>query len=175
MQTLMEEEDEVLEVAIREMAKMPEILVYGGTDLKACPRAASISFNIRGIDHGLVAAQLNDYFNIAVRNQCFCAHPYVKEMMSDDLESEFGEIDFGNMSPEFMRKAGMVRASFGLYSTLEDVALLIAALKDIIQNGETYGQAYELNSENDYVNTSYRIDKEEIFNIVGAIDQYIGD
>ena len=175
MQILMEDEDEVLETAIKEMSKIPEILIYGGSDLKACPRAASISFNIRGMDHGLVAAQLNDYFNIAVRNQCFCAHPYVKEMMSYDLEAEFGEIDFGNMSPEFMRKAGMVRASFGLYSTLEDVALLIAALKDIIQNGETYSKEYELNSENDYVNTSYRVDNEEIFNIGGAIDQYIGE
>ena len=175
MHTLMEEEDKVLVEAIKGMAGMPEIIVYGGTDLEICPRAASISFNIKGVDHGLVAAILNDYFNIAVRNQCFCAHPYVKEMMSDDLEAEFGEIDFGNMSPEFMRKAGMVRASFGLYSTLEDVALLMAALRDIIQNAETYGLEYALNSDNDYVHTSYQVDNKGVFNIVGAVDKYIGD
>ena len=175
MQTLMEEEDMVLAAAINGMAAMPEIIVYGGTDLKACPRAASISFNIKGIDHGLVAAILNDHFNIAVRNQCFCAHPYVKEMMSDDLEAEFGEIDFGNMSPEFMRKAGMVRASFGLYSTLEDVNLLLAALKVIIKNAEVFALDYALNPDNDYVHTSYRVDNEGVFNIVGAVDQYIGD
>lgn len=173
MQTLLEEEDKVLEEAIRKMAEMPEITVYGGTDLKTCPRAASISFNITGIDHGLVGAILNDYFNIAVRNQCFCAHPYVKEMMSDVLLAEFGEIDFGNMSPEFMRKAGMVRASFGLYSTHEDVTLLIGALKDIIKNVDTYKLEYKLNSENDYVHTSYKVDDEGIFNIVGAVNQYI--
>ncbi len=173
MRTLMEEEDKVLAEAIKGMAGMPEIIVYGGTDLVACPRAASISFNIKGLDHGLVAAVLNDHFNIAVRNQCFCAHPYVKEMMSEDLKSEFGEIDFGNMSPEFMRKAGMVRASFGLYSTLEDVALLTAALRDIIQNGGTYALDYEINSENDYVHKSYHVDNEGVFNIVRAVDQYI--
>jgi len=175
MQTLMEEEDIVLEAAIRGMADIPEIHVYGGTDLDLCPRAASISFNIAGMDHGLVAALLNDYFNIAVRNQCFCAHPYVKEMMSDGLEIEFGIIDFGNMSPEFMRKAGMVRASFGLYSTMEDVELLISALKDITQNGEEYAQGYEINTENDYVNVSYQVDNQAIFNIVGAVDQYLED
>jgi len=173
MQTLMEVEDEVLGSAINAMAGIPEILIYGGADLEACPRAASISFNIRGIDHGLVAAILNDHFNIAVRNQCFCAHPYVKEMMSADLEAEFGEIDFGNMTPEFMRKAGMVRASFGLYSTLDDVALLMAALKDIISNADTFAKEYALNSENDYYNTSYHVDIEKIFNISGAVDQYL--
>ncbi len=175
MQTLMEDEDEVMQAAMQGLAGIPEIIVYGGTDLKECPRAASISFNVRGTEHGLVAALLNDYYNIAVRNQCFCAHPYVKEMMADELELEFGTIDFGNMSDEFMRKAGMVRASFGMYSTLKDVELLIAALKDIVQNRESYSEEYVLNDENDYVNKSYHVDSETIFNIVGAVDQYLSE
>jgi hypothetical protein len=79
------------------------------------------------------------------------------------------------MSPEFMRKAGMVRASFGLYSTMEDVELLISALKDITQNGEEYSKGYEINAENDYVNVSYQVDNQAIFNIVGAVDQYLED
>jgi len=173
MQILMEEEDEVLEYAIHEMADVPRMMIYGGTDLKACPRAASISFNIVGMDHGLVAALLNDHFNIAVRNQCFCAHPYVKEMMSEDLEEEFGTIDFGNMSPEFMRKAGMVRASFGLYSTKADVDRLVTALKDIVANGKAYEHDYEINADNDYYNTTYQIDNDEVFNIVSAVDKYL--
>jgi len=173
MQTLMEEEDKVLEGALQAMSKIPEIIVYGGSDSKICPRAASISFNLQGLDHGLVAAALNDYFNIAVRNQCFCAHPYVKEMMSDELSKDFGEIDFGNMSPEFMRKAGMVRASFGLYSTVADVAELMEALKDIIDNSERYALEYEINEDNDYVHKTYRPDHEAIFNINTAVDQYL--
>lgn len=173
MDVLMEEEDKILAKAVRGMAQMPEIIVYGGTDLESCPRAASISFNIRNLDHGLVAALLNDYFNIAVRNQCFCAHPYVKEMMADDLEAEFGIIDFGNMSPEFMRKAGMVRASFGLYSTMDDVDQLLLALKDIIENAEVYGKDYVINSDNDYEHTTYRVDHGEIFSIKGFVDSYL--
>jgi len=175
MQVLMEDEDIVMETAINGIAAMPEIIVYGGTNLETCPRAASISFNISGIDHGLVAAILNDHFNIAVRNQCFCAHPYVKEMMSDTLEAEFGTIDFGNMSPEFMRKAGMVRASFGLYSTLEDVNLLLEALADIITNHEKYARDYVINDDNDYESTVYHVDNDAIFNVVGAVDNYLSE
>ncbi len=175
MDLLMEEEDEVMIYAIKAMREIPEVIVYGGTDLESCPRAASISFNVRGLDHGLIAALLNDRYNIGVRNQCFCAHPYVKEMMADDLQEEFGIIDFGNMSDEFMRKAGMVRASFGIYSTQEDVDALIFALKDIIQNAEEYGSDYEVNADNDYEHKTYRIDHDEIFCITNALDKYIAD
>lgn len=173
MKMLMEEEDIVLESAMKAMSLIPEIIVYGGTDAKTCPRAASISFNIRGLDHGLVAAVLNDYFNIAVRNQCFCAHPYVKEMMADELSKDFGEIDFGNMSDEFMRKAGMVRASFGLYSTEADVEALIIALQDIIDNGRDYIKEYEINEDNDYIHKTYERDCKMLFQISDEIDQYL--
>ena len=90
-----------------------------------------------------------------------------------DLQEQFGEIDFGNMSAEFMRKAGMVRASFGLYSTMEDVDLLVKALKDIIQNHTTYAREYIINSENDYENTTYSLEHSDIFNIVKAVDEYL--
>ncbi|MEA3286375.1 MAG: aminotransferase class V-fold PLP-dependent enzyme [Candidatus Marinimicrobia bacterium] len=173
MKTLFKEEDEVLTGALTVMGQIPEITVYGGTDTEACPRAASISFNVQGLDHGLVAAILNDYFNIAVRNQCFCAHPYVKEMMSDDLEEVFGIINFGDMSPEFMRKAGMVRASFGLYSTHQDVEALVAALKDIIKNGDQYAKQYDINSDNDYIHKTYRLQHDEIFDVKRAVDEYL--
>ncbi len=173
MQTLMNEEDHVLEGALRAMSEIPEIIVYGGADSKSCPRAASISFNILGLEHGFVAAILNDYFNIAVRNQCFCAHPYVKEMMADELSKDFGEIDFGNMSDEFMRKAGMVRASFGLYSTEADVQALIVALKDIIGHSSDYAKEYVINEDNDYVHTTYHLDHDNVFTISTAIDSYL--
>jgi len=173
MELLMKEEDKVMIKALDAMSQIPELIVYGGTDHVNCPRAASISFNIKGMDHGLVAAILNDYFNIAVRNQCFCAHPYVKEMMAKDLEKDFGEIDFGNMSPEFMRKAGMVRASFGLYSTSEHVDKLIAAIKVIIAQADDFAPHYEINEDNDYQHRTYRLHHEDIFNIQSALDSYL--
>jgi len=173
MKTLAEAEDLIIVAAMKMLAHIPELIIYGGTDIESCPRAASISFNVRGIDHGLVAAILNDHFNIAVRNQCFCAHPYVKEMMEDDLAKDFGPIDFGNMSDEFMRKAGMVRASFGLYSTLEDVTLLEHALRTIIQDIDSLSSDYAINDENDYVHNTYHPNHDHIFSVVGALDNYL--
>ena len=64
--------------------KYDDIFIYGDNDIDQCPRAGTISFNIFDMDHGLVSAILNDYFNLAVRNECFCAHPYVKELILDD-------------------------------------------------------------------------------------------
>ena len=63
------------------MLEIDDIVIYGETCTTKCPRAGTISFNVKSMDHGLVAAALNDYFNIAVRNECFCAHPYVEKML----------------------------------------------------------------------------------------------
>ena len=175
MDILMEIEDEIMEFTLREMRGIDNLIVYGGTDYETSPRAASISFNIKGLNHGIVAAVLNDYFNIAVRNQCFCAHPYVKELMIEDLEKEFGDIDFGNMDDEFMRKAGMVRASFGMYSTLEDARALITALKNIVANGDEYAKLYEVSGSNDYKHLHYKPQHDKIFNVRSALDSYLND
>jgi len=175
MDLLMEIEDEIMEYTLTEMREIKNLIVYGGTDFETSPRAASISFNIKGLNHGIVAAVLNDYFNIAVRNQCFCAHPYVKELMIEDLEKEFGEIDFGNMDDEFMRKAGMVRASFGMYSSMDDARALIAALKDISANGAKYAELYEVNPANDYEHNHYKPKHDGVFSVRSALDSYLND
>ncbi len=155
MPLLEKEEEELLRLALAELKRIPGVIIYGDTDIDSCPRAASIAFNISGLDHGLTAAALNDYHNLAVRNQCFCAHPYVKEMMGEDLEKWFGPIDFGNMGAEFMRKAGMVRASFGLYSSREDVKRLVAAVRDISKRREFYLSTYSLGADEEYHHRSF--------------------
>ncbi|MCP4710830.1 MAG: aminotransferase class V-fold PLP-dependent enzyme, partial [Planctomycetes bacterium] len=94
MEVIYEDEEQLISYAVEKILAVPNIAVYGETDWDCCPRAASISFNILGIDHGLVAAALNDYYGIAVRNECFCAHPYVKEMIMDYLISRVGKVEF---------------------------------------------------------------------------------
>jgi hypothetical protein len=77
------------------------------------------------------------------------------------------------MSPEFMRKAGMVRASFGLYSTLEDVQSLITALKYIINHADEFEKQYKINDENDYQHLTYGLKADDIFSIESALDDYL--
>jgi cysteine desulfurase/selenocysteine lyase len=124
MEFIYKDETELIADALNQIKQVENVIIYGETNCSLCPRAASISFNIRGMDHGLVAAILNDYHNIAVRNECFCAHPYVKEMVIEELMGSKVSDDF-NFDAEFKVKAGMVRASFGIYSTKDDVAALV--------------------------------------------------
>ena len=58
------------------------LVVYGQTEQTSL---GALSFNIEDVDHGLIAAVLSDYFGIAVRNECFCAHPYVSSMVKEAL------------------------------------------------------------------------------------------
>jgi selenocysteine lyase/cysteine desulfurase len=112
------------------MICIPDMVIYGDTDTVTCPRAASISFNIVDMDHGLVAAILNDYFNIAVRNECFCAHPYVEKMLHATHKEEISQLDCldNHLNWTVESWMGMVRASIGLYTTKKDIDILINAL-----------------------------------------------
>ena len=139
---------------LEKMISIPDIVIYG--DTLNCSRAASISFNILNMDHGLVAAILNDYFNIAVRNECFCAHPYVKEMIIDDLLESTDDIDEANFDEEIFLKSGMVRVSVGIYNTKDDIDSLIFALKEIILRKDELSPLYSSNSDGDYFHTSFK-------------------
>lgn len=171
MQRIFKDEDELINYALNKILALPEIAVYGETDCSRCPRAASISFNILGMDHGIVAAVLNDYFAIAVRNECFCAHPYVKEMIADYLESRVGQVDFNDFDINLKIKAGMVRTSFGLYSTREDVDLLVAALKDICANRDNYSAQYHVDDNGNYVHNQFKMAESNPFSVQQYVQQ----
>ncbi len=171
MQEVFEDEDELIQYALDKILAIPNIAVYGETDCTRCPRAASISFNILGLDHGIVAAVLNDYFGIAVRNECFCAHPYVKEMIMDYLESRVGEVDFDDFDIDLKIKAGMVRASFGLYNTREDVDLLVTALEDICAHKDKYNQLYHIDDNGNYVHNEFDMTAHNHFSVPEFVQQ----
>lgn len=165
MDYLLAEETRLIDYALKRLMSIPEVVIYGSTDTKNCPRAASISFNVEGVHHSLVAAALNDYHNIAVRNECFCAHPYVIEMIPDQATQYIAMSD-EELAAAHVPKPGMVRASFGLYNTTADADALVAALKDIIQRKDEYLPLYRLgDSDHEYRHTSFTLDAEERFSV----------
>lgn len=173
MDIIFEDETNLINNALDKIKQIEGIVIYGETDCKICPRAASISFNVSGMDHGLVAAVLNDYHNVAVRNECFCAHPYVKEMIIEELEYSREEIESINIDTNFKVKAGMVRASFGLYSTTEDVDALIMALKDIVAKKDEYPKYYKLGQDGIYRHKSFKPDTAKVFDAESYISDYL--
>ncbi len=172
MDVIHNEETDLINYALTELKKIPEIHIYGETDIDLCPRAGSISFNVIGVDHGLTAAILNDYFNIAVRNECFCAHPYVKEMIIDDLLDFTSELGEDNFEEEVFLKSGMVRASVGLYNTQEDIDTLVSALKEIISNTDELCSHYKTDSLGNYFHSSFDSDSLNLFSTASFIQLY---
>ena len=175
MENILEEDKNLIQYTMDELTKYKEIHIYGDTDIKNCPRAGTISFNINGMDHGLVAAILNDYFNIAVRNECFCAHPYVQEMLSATHKKELDDCEFkdNNLSWKMEPWMGMVRISFGIYNNKRDVDILISSIEQIIKNKKKYQEQYCIDNNGDYKHINFKFSSDDFFSLTETIDNEI--
>ncbi len=173
MEFIYEDETALITNALDQIKQIEHVIIYGETNCSLCPRAASISFNIRGLDHGLVAAIFNDYHNIAVRNECFCAHPYVKEMIIEELFDTGIDLNEIDINSELKVKAGMVRASFGIYSTQDDVNALASALKDIVAKRDEYSNLYSLDGTGLYCHKTFKPVEADLFNVELFINEYL--
>lgn len=144
------------EELIKLLTAIPQLSIYAD---KSLPRTGAIAFNVAGIDHGLLAAILNDYYAIAVRNECFCAHPYVSSLIKETLwELDLSDIPEQQQEAYINRKRGMVRASISLYNTTEDVRVLAKAIKEIIASIKTYVPLYKVNNDGSYQHTEFKLD-----------------
>ncbi len=142
---IIEHEAELTSYALKNLARIPKVRVYGDTDPgNARNRLGVISFSVDDVPHSLVAAVLNYEHGIGVRSGCFCAHVYVKCLLnvSDD---EAREMEREILARDRSRLPGTVRASFGIYNTIDEVDRLTAALDDIAA-GRIRGD-YALNAE----------------------------
>lgn len=173
MDFLKNEEEALIMNALERLLMIPDVIVYGEADPRLCERTASISFNVKDMDHGLVAAVLNDFFNIAVRNECFCAHPYVKEMIGDGVPEAIDIDDPEERERIYHLKQGMVRASFALYSTGEDVEALEAALKEICRHKDRYRSQYHLDIHGNYVHNSFEFNHAKEFSVQNCLVEFI--
>ena len=78
MDVIEEDERRLTQYALTRFAEIPGLQLYGSHRLEVADRIGVLAFNLDGLPHGLVTAALNDYFGIAVRNECFCAQPFVR-------------------------------------------------------------------------------------------------
>tara|TARA_B100001250_G_scaffold86651_1_gene71670 strand:- start:809 stop:2332 length:1524 start_codon:yes stop_codon:yes gene_type:complete len=177
MDTVLKEDMELTNYAINKMLNIEDVIIYGENCTTKCPRAGTISFNVKSIDHGLIAAVLNDYFNIAVRNECFCAHPYVEKMLEITHNSEIKEAkERLKQSPWHIEPwMGMVRASFGIYNTIQDIDYFIDALKEICINKEFYKTQYNAIGNGDYKHKTFHFSSTEYFKLSDSIANELSD
>ncbi|NRA94720.1 MAG: aminotransferase class V-fold PLP-dependent enzyme [Planctomycetes bacterium] len=175
MQTIAEEEDAIIRHTLEKLSQIPDVIIYGESDYDACERAGAVSFNVRNVDHAMTAAVLNDYFNIAVRNECFCAHPYVREMITEVLSEESDDLSDEEIERLADLHRGMVRASFGIYNTKADVDLLAEAVRDLVERREHYEELYDRLDSGDYAHKTFKFDHTRLFSVKGAVDGWLAD
>lgn len=109
------------------LSKIPKVINYGDVDDKT--RLGVTCFNVQGIRHGEIALQLAKMRGIAVREGCFCAHPYCKRLLKmSDVESYKYAYN-----PE-LTKPGLVRISLGLYNTEEELNIFLDTLSNLVKN-----------------------------------------
>ncbi|MGH7595900.1 MAG: aminotransferase class V-fold PLP-dependent enzyme [bacterium] len=173
MEVIAEEESKLIEYAIEKLSAVNDLIIYGEIDSALCKRYGAISFNLKNMDHGLTAAALNDYFNISVRNECFCAHPYVREMVTMSLAEEAERLSDEELKQLAELHRGMVRASFGVYSTKKDIDALVAALHHITANKDFYREHYVRRSNGDYEHKTFRFDHKKVFSIQGEVEAFL--
>ena len=138
------------------LSKFDSITVYGDLNLVRC---GALSFNHKQIDHGLLAAILNDYYAIAVRNECFCAHPYVSSLLKAELwELDLSDVPEQQQESYINRKRGMVRASLSLYNNSDDIEQLLNAIAEIDRNIDDYREHYRANDDGSYTHKNFSID-----------------
>jgi selenocysteine lyase/cysteine desulfurase len=138
MEAVAAHEAELTKHTLERLAELPGIKIFGDPDPKrASERLGVIPFNLEGMDHFLVAAVLGHEFGIGVRNGCFCAHPLILHLLGL-AEEEANKVRSDMLAGNKSAMPGLVRASFGLYNTTEEVDALVEALK-LITEGEYQG------------------------------------
>ncbi len=162
MDRVREKEIPLIDYAWREMSAIDGVRLYG-PDPADIPRTGTITFNIEGFDHGLTAAALNDYHNIQVRNGCFCAHPYVRELLKKEMWDMDIDPEAPNAEADVERKRGMARASLGLYTTRADLEALVAAVRDLVSRRDEIRALYEPVGSNGYRHKSFHPAEEDLF------------
>jgi cysteine desulfurase/selenocysteine lyase len=135
MEKLEAYESSLTEYALSRLASVPGIQFYCDNDLR--DRVGIIPFNITGVHHQIVASALSAEAGIAVRNGCFCSQPYVQKLMKIPRN----EIRRRIKNPSLPRP-GMVRLSFGLYNTYDEIDVLVQKLYEISALKELYIQRY---------------------------------
>ncbi|MFQ5825178.1 MAG: aminotransferase class V-fold PLP-dependent enzyme [bacterium] len=144
MENVAQHESILTKRIIKGLEKLEQVELYGLRNYEANLRLGVVPFNIINSPHPKVAAILGCEFGVGVRNGCFCAHPYVKNFLHLS-KAESDELIAKIRKNKMVDLPGMVRISFGLYNTLDEVDYVLDSIKKICE-GKYHGN-YLLNSQ----------------------------
>ena len=120
-----EEHEKVLNQRLMDgLKKIDNVVIYGDSE-DLSDRVGVISFNFTDVNSYQLATKMADTKGIATRRGAFCANPYVWRLWGLTEEEVRG---FQECSSE--STPGMIRASFGIYNTEEEVDEFLKAIEE---------------------------------------------
>jgi cysteine desulfurase / selenocysteine lyase len=164
MDKVAEHEAELTGYALKRLDKIEGVRLLGDTDPgRSSQRVGVLPFNLKDISHFLVAAILGYEFGIGVRNGCFCAHPYILHLLGVSTKG-VEQVRQKMLADDRRENPGLVRASFGLYNTLEEIDRFAEALQKIIR-GEYRGRYQQDRASGDFVPVGWTPEFHEYFHL----------
>ena len=121
-----EHEKVLIQRLVDGLKKYDTIIIYGDSE-DLSDRVGVISFNFTDVNTYHLAHKMAETAGVATRRGAFCANPYVWRLMgvSDDEARGFAECDSSGTP-------GMIRVSFGIYNTEEEVDRFLEILDECI-------------------------------------------
>jgi selenocysteine lyase/cysteine desulfurase len=110
---------------VERMSRVPGLTIHGpaGGGVTA-DEVGVVPFTLDGCSSGYVASVLGHEHGIGVRSGCFCAQPYVTQLLSLRPADVLAAATTGGID-------GMVRVSLGGYSDTADVDRVVEALEQV--------------------------------------------
>ncbi len=128
MQAVADHETTLTAYALQKLSSIPIIQIYGDTDPRhAGERLGVIPLQLKGTSHFLAASILGHEFGIGVRSGCFCAHPYILHLLGLSKQ-EAQEVRERMQAGDRADMPGLIRASFGIYNTVDEIDAFVEAL-----------------------------------------------
>ncbi len=157
-------EAELTSYALKRLREIPGVEIYGDTDPgNTVNRLGVIPFNLKDMHHALVAAILSYESAIGVRNGCFCAHPFILNLLQvkPDHAAEVREDIAGGDKSKI---PGIVRMSFGCYNNEAEVDRMVESLK-MISDNKFRGKYHVEKASGEYHPEGYKFDFDSYFKL----------
>jgi len=157
MDRIVEHERDLARYCLKRLMEIDGLRIYGQADPEMeADRLGVFAVEARGLSHSLLAAVLGYEWGIGVRNGCFCAQPYVRELLGISAAEMNGIVDKLSAG-DHASVPGLVRVSLGIYNTRQEIDYLADALRSILTAGPQARYALDPQYQ-DYVPEGWDVD-----------------
>lgn len=162
MEAVARHEADLTAYALEQLKHVKGIRIFGDANPQTSnQRLGVIPFQLETHSHFLVSAVLGHEFGIGVRSGCFCAHPYILKLLGLSA-SEAAQVRDTMLGGDKSSMPGLVRASFGLYNTTDEVDEMVWGL-DRIRRNDFNGQYMQERSTGEFHPVGWQPDFQQYF------------